>query len=168
MVESADQARCLVEAMRYPPEGIRGVGSALARASRWGRIGSYMEEANDQMCLLVQVETRAGIENLASILEVEGVDGIFFGAADLAASYGLLGQSNHPDIVERILVGLAEVHAKGLAGGVLCSDEALNHRYIKAGANFVAVGVDALLLASATTALCARYKGAGEPVSGSY
>ncbi|PKO86371.1 MAG: 2-keto-3-deoxy-L-rhamnonate aldolase, partial [Betaproteobacteria bacterium HGW-Betaproteobacteria-12] len=93
MVESADQARGLVEAMRYPPAGIRGVGSALARASRWGRIANYAHLANDQMCLLVQVETRPGYERLDSILAVDGVDGVFFGSADLAASYGYLGQS---------------------------------------------------------------------------
>jgi 4-hydroxy-2-oxoheptanedioate aldolase len=158
MVESAEQAAGLVEAMRYPPAGIRGVGSALARASRWGRIDDYAALANDQMCLLVQVETRCGYENLEAILAVEGVDGIFFGSADLAASYGYLGQSTHPEIVAAIEIGLAKVFAAGKSGGVLCSDKSLNQRYLAAGARFVAVGVDALLLAGATTELLRDYK----------
>ena len=158
MVETADQARQLVRAMRYPPGGVRGVGSALARASRWGRIDDYAAQADDQMCLLVQVETKCGYENLEAILAVEGVDGVFFGSADLAASYGYLGQSTHPEIVAAIEIGLRKVRAAGKAGGVLCSDEALNQRYIEAGARFVAVGIDALLLAGATSELLQTYK----------
>ncbi|MGE5471575.1 MAG: aldolase/citrate lyase family protein [Bacteroidota bacterium] len=170
MVESAQQARGLVEAMRYPPAGIRGVGSALARASRWGRIDNYAHLANEQMCLLVQVETRAGYEQLDEILAVDGVDGVFFGSADLAASYGYLGQSTHPEIVAAIENGLRRTAAAGKAGGVLCSDKALNDRYMRAGARFVAVGVDALLLTAATTALCRIYKpdATAAGVTGSY
>jgi len=170
MVESAAQARGLVEAMRYPPAGIRGVGSALARASRWGRIENYAHLANEQMCLLVQVETRAGYEQLDDILAVDGIDGVFFGSADLAASYGYLGQSTHPEIVAAIEHGLQRTSAAGLAGGVLCSDKALNDRYMAAGARFVAVGVDALLLTAATTALCRIYKpdSTASGVPGSY
>ena len=168
MVETAEQAQHLVEAMRYPPHGIRGVGSALARASRWGRIGNYMHEADQQMCLLIQVETKTGMENLDAILGVEGIDGVFFGAADLAASYGLLGQSSHPDIVSRILEGLQKVQAKQLAGGVLCSDKALNAQYMLAGATFVAVGVDALLLTKATSDLLSEYKSGATAIAGSY
>jgi 4-hydroxy-2-oxoheptanedioate aldolase len=158
MVESAEQAAALVEAMRYPPHGIRGVGSSLARASRWGRIDDYAHRADEQMCLLVQVETRAGYEQLDAILGVDGVDGIFFGAADLAASFGLLGQSNHPEIVAMIESGLRRVVQHGKAGGVLCGDKPLALRYRQAGARFIAVGVDSMLLAAATTALCAEYK----------
>ncbi len=165
MVETAEQARGLVSAMRYPPEGIRGVGSALARASRWGRVAGYSEQANAQMCLLVQVETRLGYENLDEILAVDGVDGIFFGSADLAASYGYLGQSTHPEIVAAIESGLVRVNRAGKAGGVLGGDKAVLRRYIDAGARFVAVGVDALLLASATAALCREYKPGSDAVS---
>lgn len=158
MVESAAQAEGLVRAMRYPPAGIRGVGSALARASRWGRVRDYADHANEQMCLLVQVETKLGYENLDEILAVEGVDGVFFGSADLAASYGYLGQSTHPEIVRAIEVGLAKVCLAGKAGGVLGGDRKVIQRYIQAGARFVAVGVDALLLAAATSQLCGEYK----------
>jgi len=158
MVESAAQAEDLVRAMTYPPRGIRGVGSMLARASRWGRITDYAQRANDEMCLLVQVETRTGIEALDAIKDVPGVDGIFFGAADLAASYGYLGESYHPEIVEIIDEGLRKVAAAGKWGGVLCADPDLVARFHAAGARFIAVGVDTLLLASATSQLCARYK----------
>lgn len=158
MVESAAQAAGLVQAMRYPPEGIRGVGSALARASRWGRIGDYALRANDEMCLLVQVETRAGMENLDAIMQVAGVNGVFFGAADLAASCGHLGQSTHPEIVAMIKDGLRRVSAVGKAGGVLCGERALALEYRDAGARFIAVGVNTLLLAAATSALAAQYK----------
>jgi 4-hydroxy-2-oxoheptanedioate aldolase len=158
MVETAEQAAGLVRAMRYPPEGIRGVGAALARASRWGRIQDYSAQANEQMCLLLQVETRLGYENLDEILAVDGIDGIFFGAADLAASYGLLGQSNHPSIVEAIEIGLRKARAAGKSGGVLCGEKAIVQRYFDAGARFIAVGVDALLLAAATSALLREYR----------
>ncbi len=158
MVETAEQAAGLVRAMRYPPAGIRGVGAALARASRWGRIHDYSAQANEQMCLLLQVETKLGYDNLDEILTVDGVDGIFFGAADLAASYGLLGQSNHPSIIEAIEVGLHKARAAGKSGGVLCGDKAIVQRYFEAGARFIAVGVDALLLAAATTQLRQEYR----------
>lgn len=167
MVESAEQAVGLVRAMRYPPAGVRGVGSALARASRWGRIVDYSAQADAQMCLLVQVETRSGYENLDEIIAVEGVDGIFFGAADLAASYGHLGRPDHPEIVAAIEAGLRRVEACGKAGGVLCADKVLVDRYAAAGARFIAVGVDALLLAAATRRLCSEYKtgGVGEALA---
>ena len=170
MVESAEQAEQLVEAMLYPPHGIRGVGSALARASRWGRIGDYAHRANEEMCLLVQVETRKGLENLDSIMKVPGVHGIFFGAADLAASFGRLGDSNHPEIVGMIEDGLRRVVSTGKFGGVLCGEKALVRRYEAAGARFVAVGVDSMLLAAATSALYAEYIGApaGQGAPGGY
>ncbi|WP_230970127.1 aldolase/citrate lyase family protein [Nitrogeniibacter aestuarii] len=170
MVESAGQAEQLVRAMRYPPHGIRGVGSALARASRWGRIGDYMHTANGQMCLIVQVETAAGLENLDAIQAVEGVDGVFFGAADLAASVGFLGEADHPDVVRLIEDGLRKVSAHGKWGGVLCGDKGLIRRYEDAGARFVAVGVDSMILSGATSALCDEFieRTAGGPVAGSY
>lgn len=170
MVESAQQARDLVAAMRYPPAGVRGVGSALARASRWGRVPDYAQAADAQMCLLVQVETRAGYEVLDEIAAVEGVDGVFFGAADLAASYGYLGESYRPEIVDLIERGLQRVRAAGKSGGVLCADKALNARFAAAGAGFIAVGVDSMLLSAATSALLHDYRpqaGGGQAI-GSY
>jgi 4-hydroxy-2-oxoheptanedioate aldolase len=127
-----------------------------------------MAQANEEMCLLIQVETREGIENLDQILNVPGIHGVFFGAADLAASFGLPGQSNHPQIVEQIISGLNRVRERGLAGGVLCSDQNLNQQYMAAGANFVAIGVDALLLTGATSQLLSQYRENDASISGSY
>ena len=107
---------------------------------------------------MLHVETKLGYENLDEILAVDCIDGIFFGAADLAASYGLLGQSNHPSIVEAIEVGLRKTRATGMSGGVLCGDRTIVQRYFEAGARFIAVGVDALLLTAATTELRQEYK----------
>ncbi len=96
MVESAEQATELVRAMRYPPQGVRGVGSAIARSARWSRYPDYLHEANAQVCLLVQVESLAGLQHIEAIAAVDGVDGIFIGPADLAAAMGDLGQPTHP------------------------------------------------------------------------
>lgn len=158
MVETAAQAQELVCAMRYPTQGVRGVGSAIARASRWGRYENYLECANQEVCLLVQVETVLGIKNLADIVDVDGVDGVFFGAADLAASMGYLGQSNNPEVVEVIASGLKYVKSQGKAGGILSGDKNLVDYYRAAGANFLALGVDSLLLAKASSELLAQYR----------
>src|SRR5579863_6609058 len=102
MVESAEQAKLLVAAMRYPPAGIRGGGAALARASQWNRVTHSAHEANDQMCLLVQGETRLGLDNLDAIASVEGVDGVFIGPSDLSAALRQLGQPGHVDVQQAI------------------------------------------------------------------
>ena len=158
MVETADQARMLVEAMRYPPHGFRGVGAGIARAARWGRTGDYLAAANDQVCLLVQVETRKGLENLDAIASVEGVDGVFLGAADLSASLGHIGQPQHPEVVAAIDSALRLILAKGKAPGLLATDEKVAASALDKGALFVAVGVDTLLLAQTTQALARRFK----------
>ncbi|MEF2279156.1 4-hydroxy-2-oxoheptanedioate aldolase [Deinococcus sp. YIM 134068] len=157
MVESAEQARALVAATRYPPRGIRGVGSALARASRWNRVPDYLHRADDEMCLLVQVETRRGLENLGEITAVEGVEGVFIGPADLSASLGHLGQPDHPEVRAAIEAAIAQIVASGRAAGILSSDEAQAREYIALGCTFVAVGVDVTLLARATGDLAARF-----------
>jgi 4-hydroxy-2-oxoheptanedioate aldolase len=158
VVETPSQAATLVAATRYPPRGIRGVGSALARSSRWNLIGDYLHTADDQMCVLVQVETQKGVSNIAAIAATEGVDGVFFGPADLSASMGLLGQPGHPDVQKAILDGIAIVRAAGKAPGVLSPDPKLARQYLDAGALFVAVGVDATLLTRACRDLAAAYK----------
>ncbi len=160
VVETAEQAARMVAAMRYPPNGIRGVGSALARASRWNQVDDYLAQADAQMCLLVQVETRLGLDNLAAITAVEGVDGVFFGPADLSASLGLLGQPGHPDVQQAIVDGMRLVRAAGKAPGVLSADPVAARRYLDAGALFVAVGVDTSLLVRSARELAAKFKGA--------
>ncbi len=163
VVETAEQAEQMVAATRYPPSGIRGVGSALARSSRWNQIDGYLHKADAEMCVLVQVETRRGLENLEAIAAVEGVDGVFFGPADLSASMGYLGNPGHPDVQRSILDGIAAVRRAGKAPGVLTADQALARRYIEAGALFVAVGVDTTLLVRAARDLAAQFNGAQRP-----
>lgn len=161
MVETAEQAARMVAATRYPPHGIRGVGSALARSSRWNQIDGYLQQADKEMCVLVQVESQRGLDNLAEIAAVEGVDGVFFGPADLSASLGLLGQPGHPEVQRVILEGIATVAAAGKAPGILATDSKLAHLYMAHGALFVAVGVDTTLLVRACRDLAASYKTAG-------
>lgn len=160
MIDTAEQAQQMVRAMRYPPEGIRGLGAALARASRWNQIPDYLHSANEQMCLLVQAETTLAMENLVAIASTEGVDGVFFGPADLSASMGYRGQPGHPAVQEAILQGIATVRAAGKAAGVLMADRQLAQTYLDAGALFVAVGVDTSLLVRAASDLAAHFKSA--------
>lgn len=167
MVETAEQARQLVQATRYPPQGIRGVGSALARASRWNALPDYLTRANDEVCLLVQVESRTGLENLDDIAAVDGVDGVFIGPADLSASLGHLGQPGHPDVVQAIEGALTRIVGTGKAAGILSADERLARRSLALGATFVAVGVDTTLLARAARSLAAAFRdGAPEQTPG--
>jgi 4-hydroxy-2-oxoheptanedioate aldolase len=157
MVDTPEQAALIVQAMRYPPEGIRGMGAALARASRWNQVDDYLNQANGQMCLLVQAETVLAVQNLKAIAETEGVDGVFFGPADLSASMGYRGQPGHPEVQKVILEGIATVRAAGKAAGILAVDPALAQAYLDAGALFVAVGVDTTLLVKAASELARRF-----------
>jgi 4-hydroxy-2-oxoheptanedioate aldolase len=166
MVESAEQARVLVRAMRYPPAGMRGVGSGLARSSRWSAYPGYLYEANDRVALLVQVETAAALEQLDAIVAVEGVDGVFIGPSDLSASMGFIGQPGHPTVRAAIEQAIERILAGGKAPGILAVDETLARHYIERGARFVAVGVDATMLAQATRSLAARFKGGTAAASG--
>ncbi len=166
MVESAEQARRLVEAMRYPPAGIRGVGTALARAARWNGVEGYFAQADAAMCLMVQVESRAGLAALDDILAVEGVDGVFIGPADLAASLGHLGNPGHPDVKAAIEDALGRICRAGKAAGVFSADPQAAARYLESGASFIAVGVDTLLLRNSAVKLAASFKDAGAARAG--
>lgn len=160
MVESAEQAARIVAATRYPPAGIRGVGSALARASRWNQVEGYLSQCAQELCVLAQVESAAALKSLPAIAAVEGIDGVFFGPADLAGSMGLLGRTADAQVQEAIVQGIGRVRAAGKAAGVLSADPALARRYLEAGALFVAVGVDTTLLVRAAKDLLAQFKGA--------
>ena len=170
MVESAEQAAALVRAMRYPPQGVRGVGSAIARSARWSRYPHYLQEANDCVCLLVQVESLAALQQVDAIAAVDGVDGVFIGPADLSASMGYLGQPAHPEVRAAIDHAIARILHAGKAPGILCADETLARHYLALGARFVAVGVDTSLLVRATAALAAQFKQAAPmaAASGAY
>ncbi|KAB1582317.1 MULTISPECIES: 4-hydroxy-2-oxoheptanedioate aldolase [Serratia] len=170
MIQNAEQARDAVRATRYPPHGVRGVGSALARASRWNRVPDYLLQADEQMCVLVQIETREAVKNLDAILQVEGVDGVFIGPADLSADMGFAGNPQHPEVQRTIDDAIARIRAAGKAPGILMANKVLAQRYLEAGALFVAVGVDTTLLARAAEALADEFKqgGAQAPSSGVY
>jgi 4-hydroxy-2-oxoheptanedioate aldolase len=167
MVESAEQAQELVRSIHYPPQGTRGVGSALARASGWNSIPGYLDQADAQMCLLVQIENREGLANLDAIAAVDGVDGIFIGPADLSASMGYRGNPGHPEVQGAIEDAIARIQRAGKAAGILSADQKLAKRYIELGAAFVAVGVDTTVLMRGLQTLAAIFKDAPEPtVSG--
>ncbi len=157
MVSSADHARALVEAVRYPPRGIRGVGSALARASRWGRVDGYLADADRHVSLFVQVETGDAVAAAAESAAVEGVDGVFVGPAALAASMGLLGQQAHPDVVAAVEAAFAAVQGTGTPVGVNAFDPALAERYVDRGVDFLLVGSDVTLLARGSEAFAERW-----------
>lgn len=158
MVESADQARALVRATRYPPDGIRGSGAALARASDFSRIRDYISTANAQICLIVQVESMAGIDALDDILAVEGVDGVFIGPSDLAVDMGFVGDSHAPEVQEVIRSALSRIAASPKAAGILALDHDTAQHYAGWGAQFLAVGIDVVMLAQAARAAVARWQ----------
>ena len=160
MVDTAEQAAQLVQGMRYPPEGIRGMGSALARASRWQAYPNYLHEANAQTCLLVQAETVEAMKNIDAIAATPGVDGVFIGPADLSASMGFVGQPNHPEVQAAIADAIARIRKAGKAAGILSTTEEQARKWLAAGALFEAVGVDTILLAAAAKQLLAKYKAA--------
>lgn len=159
MVESAEQAQMLVKACRYPPRGIRGVGYSATRASKFSTITDYPETVEQELCLIVQVENKAGMAALDDILAVEGIDGVFIGPADLAADLGHIGNLTHPDVVSTILGAIERIAASDKAPGILSSNDEMLNAAKAAGAQFIAVGQDALMLAAAARTLSAKWKG---------
>lgn len=157
MVSSAADAREVVEAVRYPPRGRRGVGSALARSARWNRVEDYLRDADAHVSVFVQIETAAGVDAAAEIAAVDGIDGVFVGPSDLAASLGLLGQQTHPDVVAAVHRAFTAVRAAGIPVGVNAFDPAAAQSYVDAGADFLLVGADVALLARGSEALAARW-----------
>ncbi len=148
MVESGDQARDLVRAVTYPPKGVRGVGSALARASRFSAIPDYLTTADEQICLLVQVENRAGLAALDDILSTD-VDGVFIGPADLAADLGHIGITAHPEVEAAVLDALTRIVAAGKAAGILTLDPAMQRKCLDLGVTFLATDIDVTCFARA-------------------
>lgn len=157
MVHTAADAKAAVAAVRYPPLGVRGVGSALARSARWNRIPGYLGRAAETITLIVQVESAEAVANAADISAVDGVDGIFIGPSDLAASMGVIGQQDHPEVVAAVNDTIAAVKAAGKFVGVNAFGEATARAYMEAGVDFVGVGADVALLARGTEALAAKF-----------
>ena len=158
MVESAEQAAELVRSVRYPPAGRRGLGTALARAARWNRVPGYLHKANEQICLLAQVETERAVQSLPGILAVEGIDGIFVGPSDLSASMGHIGNARHPDVVNVIRDVLGRTREAGKVAGILAIDPAHIQDYRDHGANMIGIGTDTLLLANSAQQLAESVK----------
>ena len=156
-VESAEEARRAVSAMRYPPAGVRGV-AGITRATRFGRVSDYTRRASEELCLLVQVETAAALSALEEIAAVDGVDGVFIGPADLAASLGHPGNPGHPDVKAAIEDAIARIQAAGKPAGILTTDEAFARRCMELGTRFTAVGVDLAVLIQASEALLGRFR----------
>ena len=172
MVDTPEQAAQLVQACRYPnAHGEGGVrGMAGGRASRWGHLTDYAQAANDQVCLIVQVESRLGLQQLDAIAATPGVDAVFMGPADLSASLGHVGQPSHPEVVAVIVEAIGRILKAGKAPGVIATSAELAQHYLAAGAVFVAVGIDVQILMRGTRDLAAQFKstGASAPSAGAY
>jgi 4-hydroxy-2-oxoheptanedioate aldolase len=156
-VQTPEEAKRAVAATRYPPQGIRGVATT-ARASNFGRVKDYLKKANDEICVLVQVETMEAIGRLREIASVDGVDGVFIGPSDLAASMGHLGNFQHADVQKVITAAIGEIRAAGKAGGYLTGVEDEAKKRLAEGYQFVAVGSDNGVLLKNTDALAQRFK----------
>jgi 4-hydroxy-2-oxoheptanedioate aldolase len=158
MVDGVEQAQAVARAVRYPPAGVRGVGSALARSARWNRVPDYVRTADAGITLVVQLETRAAVGQAAAIAGVDGVDAVLIGPADLAASMGHPGEQEHPEVVAAVLETLEACRGAGTPVGVNAFNPDMADRYLDAGAAFVLVGADALLIARGAEALAERHR----------
>lgn len=159
MVHTREQAEAAVAAMHYPPRGVRGIGAALARSSRWGGVDGYLQNASDLVSLTVQVESGEAVENAAEIAAVDGVDAIFIGPSDLSASMGYLGQQTHPEVLEAISSTFDAVKGAGKLVGINAFNTDQARKYVEAGADFVCIGADVQQLAGAVRRLAADFKG---------
>jgi 2-dehydro-3-deoxyglucarate aldolase len=155
-VQSAAEARAAVAATRYPPAGVRGV-SVSQRSNKYGTVADYQKRVNDEICVIVQIENKAGVEAAAEIAAIDGVDGLFVGPSDLAAALGHLGNANHPDVQAAMKVVFAAAKAAGKTSGILAPVEADARRYLEQGVNFVAVGSDLGVFRAGTQALRDKY-----------
>lgn len=156
-VQTGEEAVAAVAAIRFPTRGIRGV-AGVTRASRFGRVADYAKRAEEELCLLVQIETRLGLDNLEKIARTDGVDGVFIGPADLAAGLGHLGEQQHPEVQAAIQEAIKRIKACGKPAGILAVDEASARRYMDWGTTFTAVGLDAMVLRVETEKLAAKFK----------
>ncbi|WP_029010264.1 HpcH/HpaI aldolase family protein [Azospirillum halopraeferens] len=158
-VETAQDAANAVSYTRYPPKGLRGF-SAAPRANGFGRVKDYCAVCDDEMAVLVQIETRKGLDNIEAIAAVDGVTGLFIGPGDLSAALGHVGNPKHPEVLEAIDDAIARIRAAGKPAGILTPDAALARRYIELGCTYVAVGSDVGILARTAEALATSFKGA--------
>jgi 4-hydroxy-2-oxoheptanedioate aldolase len=157
MIQTEDEAKNAVAYTRYAPDGVRGSGGPT-RASRFMRIKDYAKKAAGEICVLVQVETRLGIQNLEAIANVPGVDGVFLGPGDLSTDMGHMGNMNHPEVQKVLDEAIVAIKKCGKAPGILTNDEARARHYVDLGAKFITVGSDVAILARGTESLAEKYK----------
>lgn len=159
-VQNAGEARAAVDAMRYGPRGVRGF-AGLTRATRYGQVEDYATRAEQELCLLVQVETASALGEIEAIAAIDGVDGIFIGPADLAASMGHPGNPGHPEVVAAMEDAILRIRKTGKPAGILSLDPDFVDRCIELGTVITAVDVDANILLQGARAIAAKYKQAG-------
>ncbi|RDK00727.1 2-dehydro-3-deoxyglucarate aldolase [Paraburkholderia lacunae] len=147
-VDSAEDAARAVSATRYPPQGIRGV-SVSQRGNRYASVPNYFDIANDNVCVIAQIESRKAVEAIDEIVAVDGVDAVFVGPSDLAAAHGHIGNPNHPEVQEAIVRVFDRAQAAGKASGILAPVQADAERYLSMGCRVVAVCADMGLLKGA-------------------
>ncbi len=155
-VQTEYEAAVAVHAMRYGPNGMRGM-AGMTRATRYGQVEDYFNKAEDELCLVVQIETLEGLRNMDAIAQTDGVDAVFIGPSDLSASMGLRGQLTHPDVDKAITDAITQLVDLGVPAGVMALDPAVADRYLAHGASFVAVAVDLVLLADAVADIRTRF-----------
>ncbi len=156
-IQSAEEAAAAVAATRYPPTGIRGVAGST-RASRYGRRSDYLKTANDEICVLAQIETPTAMKELEAIAGIDGIDGVFIGPSDLSASMGHIGNPAHPEVQEALKDAALRLRRAGKPAGILAPAEADAKRYLDWGYTFVAVGVDTVMLSRAAETLLSRFR----------
>jgi len=157
LVETKEQAELLVSAIHYPPKGIRGVGAGESRAAQWSRVKDYYKKVSDELCLMVQVESIVGLQNIEAISSVDGIDGVFIGPADLAATMNMLGRSTHDDVRKEVRRGLSAIVDAGKVAGTLALEEKIIQEYLDAGASFIGIGIDSDLLARRSEELAKKW-----------
>jgi 4-hydroxy-2-oxoheptanedioate aldolase len=156
-VQTPEEAALAVAAVTYPPEGIRGV-AGMTRASRFGAVKDYVARAREEICVIIQVETVQSLENLDEIAATPGLDGIFIGPADLAASMGYAGQPTHPEVRKACVDGIRRIRKAGLPAGFLTPDDSFLEEVMEAGSVFTAVDLDTIILKRGAVARAAQWK----------
>ena len=162
-VQSAEEARALVDLVRYPPQGSRGI-AAIHRGSRYGRFQDYAARINQEIFIIAQIETMTALESCAEIAAVDGIDAVFFGPGDLSASMGMIGQAANPKVTEAIEDGLKRCRPTGKYIGVLAPNDEISERHIKSGFDFVSVANDCAVLFRNADAIGARFRGVAETI----
>ncbi len=157
-VQNAEEAALAAAAVAYPPEGIRGV-SGTTRANRFGTVAGYARQAREEICLIVQIETRSALDELEAICAVPGIDAVFIGPADLAASLGHLGEPGHPEVQAAVVDAMKRICAAGKPAGFLSPDPAYVEAVLEAGCTFVAVDIDAVILRRVAAARAVAHRG---------